>query len=79
MCNRHFCHFVIGGANKFTAWGVTNSHHDDIDFFLEKIHPENRKLYLFNNKWGEMKSLKTSINVKGSEAVDYEIEMTVMD
>jgi len=68
--------FVIGGANKFTAWGVTNSHHDDIDFFLEKVHPENKKHYLFKGKWEEMKTVNTSIRVKGSEAVNYEINVT---
>ncbi len=68
--------FIIGGANEHVAWGVTNSHHDDADFFLEKLHPDNKDLYLFKGKWEKMKIVKTSIRVKGAKTVDYEIKVT---
>ena len=32
--------FAFAGANEHIAWGVTNSHHDDADFYLEKLKPD---------------------------------------
>jgi len=68
--------FVIAGANDHAAWGVTNSHHDDADFYLEKLHPDDKNRYLFKGNWEEMKIVNTSIKVKGSEPVDYKIKLT---
>ena len=31
--------FVVAGANDHVAWGVTNSHYDDADFYIEKLNP----------------------------------------
>ncbi len=68
--------FILGGANKYVAWGVTNSHHDDTDFFLEKLHPEKKNLYLYKDNWKELKVKHESIRVKNKETVNYEIRLT---
>ena len=68
--------FIISGANEHVAWGVTNSHWDDADFYLEKIHPDNPNLYRYQDNWEQMIIRKEIIKVKGSEAVDFELKLT---
>ncbi len=68
--------FIIAGANDHVAWGVTNSHHDDADFYLEKLHPENPDLYSFNEKWEPMKIRREVIKVKGAESIELKVKIT---
>jgi len=68
--------FVLGGANTHVAWGVTNSHHDDTDFFLEKLHPDNKNLYLYKGVWKEIEVKQESIRVKDQDPVNYDIRLT---
>lgn len=39
------------GQNETCAWGFTNVMIDDIDFFIETIHPDNPDLYRHDNEW----------------------------
>ena len=41
----------IIGQNENIAWGFTNSMVDDMDFFIEKINPENENQYLYDGIW----------------------------
>jgi len=68
--------FVIGGANEHVAWGVTNSHHDDTDFYLEKINPEDPNAYRYLDRWKPMQIKRETIQIKGGGAVSYEIKLT---
>ena len=52
------------GQNEKIAWGFTNIMADDIDFFIEKIHPENPNKYKHDNKWLDIVSRKETISLK---------------
>jgi penicillin G amidase len=68
--------FITAGANEHIAWGVTNSHYDDADFYIEKIHPDNPSLYQYRDKWEEMKIRKESIAVNNADMVNFNIRLT---
>ena len=58
---------VTAGHTDHIAWGFTNVMVDDMDFYLEKINPENPYEYAFNGKWRKMEVRKEKIKVKGGE------------
>ena len=64
------------GHNQHIAWGVTNVMVDDVDFFIEKINPDNPRQYLYKGKWEDMKVIEETIGVKGKEPVKSEILLT---
>ena len=55
------------GQNERTAWGFTNSMVDDLDFFVEKINPENDDEYLNDDRWKKILSWEETIKVKDEE------------
>lgn len=57
--------FVIAGHNDSIAWGMTNVMVDDMDFYEERINPDNPNQYEFNGKWVDME-VRTEI-IKGSK------------
>ncbi len=57
--------FVICGHNRDIAWGMTNVTVDDLDFYLETIHPSDSNRYLLDGEWKEMKLVEEVIDVKG--------------
>ncbi|MFO7657920.1 MAG: penicillin acylase family protein [Bacteroidales bacterium] len=42
---------VICGHNENIAWGMTNTYVDNLDFYLEKINPEDSNQYLYMGEW----------------------------
>ena len=64
------------GHNLDVAWGVTNVMVDDVDFYVEKINPENPRQYWFKGRWEDMKVKEETIRVKGREPVKVEILLT---
>lgn len=67
---------MVIGNNRNVAWGLTNVMLDDMDFYVEKINPENPYQYLYKGEWENMKVVKTAIKVKGRDAVTKEIRIT---
>lgn len=65
--------FPAIGHDKFRAWAVTMSEVDDLDIYLEKVHPDDRTRVLFNNEWVSLDIQKEVIKVRGSK--DQEIEI----
>jgi len=59
--------FVVGGHNEKIAWGLTNLSVDDIDLFVEKIHPEDSNKYFFNGEWVKMRLKEEKIRIKGGK------------
>jgi len=51
----------IIGQNEDCAWGFTNVMTDDIDFFIEKIHPDKPNMYLHGETWQKMELVKQVI------------------
>ena len=64
------------GHNRDIAWGVTNVMVDDVDFYVEKIDPENPRQYWYKDHWEDMKVIKEAIKVKGGGLVKKEFFVT---
>ncbi len=67
---------VVAGHNQRIAWGMTNAMVDDMDFYLETIHPENPNQYLFNGEWREMEVRTEQILIKGGDIAEKTIRFT---
>ena len=42
---------IIVGHNEHIAWGMTNTYVDNLDYYEEKINPENSDQYEYNGQW----------------------------
>jgi penicillin amidase len=67
---------IAMGQNRHVAWGVTNVMVDDVDFFIEKINPDNPLKYLYKGKWEDMQRVPETIRIKGKDPVETEILLT---
>jgi penicillin amidase len=67
---------VISGHNDRIAWGFTNVMVDDMDFYLEKINPDNPAEYRYGDSWRPLEIRQETIRVKGKEPVVEEIRFT---
>jgi len=67
---------VAVGHNLHVAWGVTYAMVDDVDFYIEKINPDNPRQYWYKDHWEEMRVRKEIIRVKGQDPVKTEILLT---
>ncbi|UCF71977.1 MAG: penicillin acylase family protein [Deltaproteobacteria bacterium] len=64
------------GHNRHVTWGVTNVMVDDVDFYIEKINPENPRQYRYKDHWEDMEVIVETIRVKGQDPVKTEILLT---
>lgn len=64
------------GQNRHVAWGVTNVMVDDVDFYIEKINPDNPRQYWDRDHWEDMTVKKETIAVKGKAPVEVEFLLT---
>jgi penicillin amidase len=68
--------FIIAGHNHDIAWGMTNVMLDDMDFYLEKINPENPYQYRFNGEWKDMEIQREILNIRGGHTIEKELKFT---
>lgn len=68
--------FVVAGHNDRIAWGFTNVMVDNMDFYLEKINPENPAQYELNGKWKDILVQKEEIEIKGGKTAEDELRFT---
>ncbi len=68
--------FIVAGHNDHIAWGFTNVMLDDMDFYLERINPDNRDEYEFNGQWRKMKVTREAIKLKDGREIEKEIRYT---
>ncbi|MDD9304089.1 MAG: penicillin acylase family protein [Desulfobacter sp.] len=68
--------FVICGHNEDIAWGMTNVMVDDMDFYQERINPDNPDQYEFNKEFKNFTIKKEIIKIKGDKQVTQEIRFT---
>ena len=61
--------FVIAGHNDKIAWGMTNVSVDDMDFYLEKINPDNPDQYEFMGEFKDFEVQMETIKIKGGKVV----------
>jgi len=59
---------IIVGHNEKIAWGMTNTYVDNLDFYMEKINPNNKDQYEVNGEWKDLIVKKEIFkNKKGEE------------
>ena len=64
------------GRNRHVAWGITNVMVDDIDFYIERLNPQNPLQYRFKDHWEDIQTIRQTIRVKGAAPVDIDIRLT---
>ncbi len=60
---------VVCGHNEKIAWGMTNTYVDNMDFYMEKINPEDSIQYLYMDEWKNFKVKREQILIKGGDTV----------
>ncbi|MDH3709087.1 MAG: penicillin acylase family protein [Cyclobacteriaceae bacterium] len=58
--------FALVGHNDFCAWGLTIFPNDDMDFYREKVHPENPQQVWNSDHWEPLESRQEIIKIKGA-------------
>ncbi len=64
---------IICGHNDSIAWGMTNAYVDNVDFYLEKINPDDSGEYLYNGEWKPFIAQKEIIRT--SDGISFEKEI----
>jgi penicillin amidase len=67
---------VAIGHNGHVTCGITNVMVDDVDFYIERINPDNPRQYWYVDHWEDMRVLEEVIRVKGQDPVKAEILLT---
>jgi penicillin amidase len=67
---------IAMGRNRHVAWGVTNVMVDDVDFFIEKLNPDNTRQYRYQGRWEDMQVIKETIRIKGKDPLKLDIGLT---
>ena len=57
--------FLIVGHNDSIAWGMTNTYTDNLDYYEEKINPEDSNQYFYLNNWHDFIIQDEIIRSKG--------------
>jgi penicillin amidase len=65
--------FALIGHTRFAAWGLTMFENDDVDFYKERINPENPNQVWFVDHWENLKIRQEVIKVKGQKDVVFEV------
>jgi len=68
--------FVVSGSNEDMAWAFTAGLSDAVDFYIEKLHPDEPDKYLYKGKYEQMEIKKEIIKVKGSDDVVFTVRKT---
>ncbi len=68
--------FVVAGHNDSIAWGMTNVMVDDMDFYAEKLNPDNPNQYEFNGEWRDLDVRHEIIKGAKGEEKDVTIKYT---
>ncbi|MEM7368548.1 MAG: penicillin acylase family protein [Bacteroidota bacterium] len=68
--------FSVTGHNRHHAVGLTMLENDDIDFYVEKINPENPNQVWFKDQWEDMDIRTEIIKVKDQEDIHIEVKTT---
>ncbi len=59
---------IIVGHNDSIAWGMTNTYVDNLDYYEEKINPDNPNQYEYMGNWYDFKVCKETIISKSDSA-----------
>ncbi len=67
---------VVIGHNQNIAWGLTNGMVDDVDFYVERINPQDSTQYWDGRNWLTFETVIEEIAVKDGQTVTLEIRST---
>lgn len=67
----------ILGQNEACAWGFTNLMVDDVDFYVERINPDNNNQYWHDGEWWNMAVREEVIKIKGGSEKIITIRETI--
>jgi penicillin G amidase len=68
--------FPVFGQTASTAWGFTNVMADTQDLFVERLNPDDARLYEFDGEWRRAEVIREEVTVKGRGAAET-IDVTV--
>ena len=68
--------FPVFGQTAHTAWGFTNVMADTQDLFVERLNPDDARLYEFEGDWREAEVVREEIHVRG-RGVPETLDVTV--
>ncbi|MDN5200775.1 penicillin acylase family protein [Fulvivirgaceae bacterium BMA10] len=66
---------LIGHSDKI-AWGLTMFENDDVDFYKERLNPENPNQVWSNDHWEELQEYEEVIQVKDADDVIFKVRST---
>ncbi|MBB5172531.1 penicillin acylase family protein [Texcoconibacillus texcoconensis] len=55
---------VVLGHNQHVAWGVTSLSADQEDLFLERVHPKDPNMYLYDDHWERATVIEEEIQIE---------------
>lgn len=64
------------GQNEHVAWGFTNSMVDDVDFFIETIHPNDPTKYQWGDQWRDIEFVEETIPRQNEKDTTITIRLT---
>ncbi len=59
------------------ATGLTMFENDDMDFYVEEIHPEDSNMYMHRGEWKGIETKDEIVKVKGADDYKFQIRSTV--
>ena len=68
--------FPVFGQSSFAAWGFTNVMADTQDLFVERLNPDDARMYEFEGEWRQAEVVREEIQVRGRGAPDV-LDVTV--
>lgn len=68
--------FMVAGHNQHHAIGLTMFENDDIDFYVEKINPDNENQVYVNDHWEDMKIREERVKVLDAEDLVFRVKTT---
>lgn len=68
--------FSVAGHNQHHAIGLTMFENDDIDFYVEKLNPENENQVYADDHWEDMESREEVVRVLDGEDLVFTVKST---
>jgi penicillin amidase len=67
---------IVVGYNEHIAWGVTNLCADDLDLYIEKLHPSDSVRYLHGRSYRSMEIIRETLRIREQPTVRMKIRKT---
>lgn len=62
---------IVIGRNESAAWGLTNAMIDDLDFYFERVNPQNREQYYDGEAWREFEILQETFHIRDEDEPEF--------